>query len=287
MTVMAVLLAAGACAVWSSSAAASRARALLRTRAGHGDGEHSRQVRTARLLSLAERFWWVPGGGALLVRPALGCTILLVAASVRAAWRARGSRILGREHAAAAQAALMAVVDELRVGAHPAHAFASVAQERALAATPGGREVVRTMREVAARARLGGDVGQGLRRRAAAARSAGLCLGGVFWERLASCWELSHQEGVPIAQVLSAVRADLVERVRFAERTDAALAGARATAKILSGLPVLCVVLGQALGAQPLSVLFSGSGSFLLMIGCGFLCAGLAWSRRITSGGSG
>ncbi|ADG99043.1 putative transmembrane protein [Segniliparus rotundus DSM 44985] len=283
MTAMAVLLVSCAFAVWPSSAAASRTRALLRPKTCAG--EHARRVRTAGLARLAEKFWWAPGGGALLVHPALGCTVLLLAASARAAWRARVRRLRRREHEAAVQAALMAVVDELRVGAHPAHAFASAAQEGALAATCGGREVARTMREVAARARLGGDVGQGLRRRAAAARSAGLGLGGAFWERLASCWELSHQEGVPIAQVLGSVRADAVQRVRFAERADAALAGARATAKILSGLPLLCVVLGQSLGAQPLRVLFSDSGSFLLMIGCGFLCAGLAWSRRITAGG--
>lgn len=236
------------------------------------------------MASLFERVWWAPGGVLLLVRPGLGATALLVAASLRAAWRARRARVLAREHAAAVQTALMAVVDELRVGAHPSHAFAAAAQECAATAALGGRDAALTMREVAARARLGGDVGEGLRRRAEAARNGGLEVGGALWERLASCWELSYREGVPMARVLGALRTDVVEQIRFAERTDAALAGARSTAKILSGLPALCVLLGQAIGAQPLRVLFSESGSLLLLLGCGFVCAGAAWSRRITAG---
>ncbi|ERG69400.1 hypothetical protein HMPREF9336_04096 [Segniliparus rugosus ATCC BAA-974] len=228
--------------------------------------------------------WWVPGGALLLVRPWLGFAALLIAASARTAWRARRARVREREHAAALQAALMAVVDELRVGAHPAYAFASAAGERALSATPGGKEVAQTMREAAARARLGGDVGEGLRRRAGMARRDGLDSGGALWDRLAVCWELSHWEGVPMAQVLFAARTDVVERIRFGERTDAALAGARSTARILSGLPALCALLGEAVGARPVQVLLSGPGSLLLLLGCGFACAGVGWSRRITSG---
>ena len=280
MTAVAALLGACALGIWPSAVAASRMRGLRPSSASRGG--------SARLVGLTasffERVWWAPGGALLLVRPGLGAVVLLVAASARAAWRARRARVREREHAAAVQTALMAVVDELRVGAHPAHAFAVAAHECASAAAPGAKEAALTMREVAARARLGGDVGEGLRRRAEAARDSGLEAGGALWERLASCWELSHREGVPMARVLGALRADVVEQIRFVERTDAALAGARSTAKILSGLPALCVLLGQAIGAQPLRVLFSESGSLLLLVGCGFVCAGVAWSRRITAG---
>ncbi|MGL6236987.1 MAG: type II secretion system F family protein [Segniliparus sp.] len=280
---MAALLGACALWIWPSAVATSRVRGL-RPRGARRAGRICASRRMGLVASLFEQAWWAPGGVLLLVRPGLGVAVLLVSASARAAWRARRARVREREHAAAVQAALMAVVDELRVGAHPAHAFAAAAAECASTADSGANEAAQTMREVAARARLGGDVGEGLRRRARAARRAGLGAGGALWERLASCWELSHREGVPMAQVLGALRADVVEQIRFGERTDAALAGARSTAKILSALPALCVLLGQAIGAQPLRVLLSGSGSLLLAAGCGFVCAGAAWSRRITAG---
>jgi tight adherence protein B len=176
------------------------------------------------------------------------------------------------------------VVDELRVGSHPARAFAAAADECAATGNAGAREAAQTLREVAARALLGGDVGQGLRQRAAAAQRGGLTSGGALWARLAACWELSHREGVPMAYVVAAARTDLVERIRFGERTDAALAGARSTAKILAALPIFSMGLGQAMGADPLGVLVSGPGSLLLAFGCGLIWAGLAWARRITEG---
>jgi tight adherence protein B len=77
---------------------------------------------------------------------------------------------------------------------------------------------------------------------------------------------------------------DLVERERFAARVDAGMAGARATAAVLAGLPVVGVGLGQLIGADPLSFLLSGAlGGWLLIIGVSLACVGLLWCDRITS----
>jgi tight adherence protein B len=75
---------------------------------------------------------------------------------------------------------------------------------------------------------------------------------------------------------------DIVEHQRFAARVDSGMAGARATAAILAGLPVLGVLLGQLIGARPLSFLLSGhAGGWLLVVGSVLACAGLLWSDRI------
>jgi tight adherence protein B len=46
---------------------------------------------------------------------------------------------------------------------------------------------------------------------------------------------------------------------------------------------VLGVLLGQLIGARPLSFLLSGhAGGWLLVVGSMLACAGLVWSDRIT-----
>jgi tight adherence protein B len=61
------------------------------------------------------------------------------------------------------------------------------------------------------------------------------------------------------------------------------MAGARATAAVLAGLPVLGVALGQLIGAYPLRFLLSGGGGeWLLVIGVTLASCGLLWADRIT-----
>jgi tight adherence protein B len=78
---------------------------------------------------------------------------------------------------------------------------------------------------------------------------------------------------------------DLVERQRFAARVDAGMAGARTTAAVLAGLPVVGIGLGQLIGADPLSFLLSGGfGEWLMVTGVVLACTGLLWCDRITGG---
>jgi tight adherence protein B len=61
------------------------------------------------------------------------------------------------------------------------------------------------------------------------------------------------------------------------------LAGARTTAAVLAGLPVLGILFGELLGAHPLRFLLSGgAGGWLLVAGATLGCCGLMWSDRIT-----
>jgi tight adherence protein B len=168
------------------------------------------------------------------------------------------------------ETALDVLVGELRVGAHPVRAFGVAADET-------GGPVGVALRAVAARARLGADVTAGLR---VAARSSALP---AHWHRLAVCWQLASEQGLAIATLMRAAQRDIAERQRFTARVSSSMAGARATAAILAGLPALGVLLGQLLGARPLSFLLSGNaGGWLLVIGSLLACAGLLWADRIT-----
>jgi tight adherence protein B len=66
-------------------------------------------------------------------------------------------------------------------------------------------------------------------------------------------------------------------------RVTSGMAGARATAAILAGLPIVGVLLGQLIGARPLSFLLSGhAGGWVLVVGSTLACGGLLWSDHLT-----
>ena len=77
--------------------------------------------------------------------------------------------------------------------------------------------------------------------------------------------------------------ADLVraEVAREQDRT-VALAAPRATASLLSGLPLAAPVLGWLLGAHPWhTLLLTGPGRVCLLSGAGFWLAGRWWTARL------
>jgi Flp pilus assembly protein TadB len=107
----------------------------------------------------------------------------------------------------------------------------------------------------------------------------------VCTARLAVCWQLAQHHGLAIATLMQAAQRDIVERDRFSARVAAGMTGARTTAAVLAGLPLLGVGLGEVIGAGPVRFLLSdGAGGGLLIIGVTLACAGLLWSDRITAG---
>lgn len=164
--------------------------------------------------------------------------------------------------------ALETVIGELRVGAHPSGAAQAAAEEAAGIAA-------QVFAVGAARGRLGGSGADGL-------RYPGSVIAAEL-DRIADAWQVAERYGLALAELLTAARTDLAGRVRFRNRTEAALAGARATAAVLAGLPVLGIVLGQLMGAEPLRVLFaSAAGTYLLPLGTALACTGLLWADAIT-----
>ncbi len=196
--------------------------------------------------------------------------VAVVSATVGLRYRRRRRIRRAMDEGRTLESALDVLVGELRVGAHPVRAFCVAADE-----TVGA--VAESLRAVAARARLGADVTAGLR---AAARSSALP---AHWDRLAVCWQLASDHGLAIATLMRSAQRDIAERQRFSARVSSSMAGARATATILAGLPLLGVLLGQLIGARPLKFLLNGhTGGWLLVVGSTMACGGLLWSDRIT-----
>lgn len=209
------------------------------------------------------------GSGVLLAGAGGGLAAAMVTGTVTARWWA------GRDRRATALAttglsdALGVLVAELRAGAHPSDA--------ARAAADGPADATRALAAAAAAARLGGDV-------PAVLRSAGPVQLRSWLGRLADAWAVADRHGIPLADLLDAVRSDTEQRVRLAADIQARLAGPRATAAMLAGLPLLGLALGHAVGAAPWRVLSdTAAGQGLLVVGTGLACAGVLWSARLVS----
>ena len=233
-------------------------------------------TRARRRLSPLAPHWFarlagcVAVGAAVLLPLTTVLALVVVGATGCVRYRRRCQSRRATDEERTLQTALDVLVGELRVGSHPVRAFSVAADE-----TDGTVGV--SLRAVAARARLGADVTAGLR---AEARSSALP---THWDRLAVCWQLASDQGLAIATLMRAAQRDIAERQRFSARVVSGMAGARATAAILAGLPVLGVLLGQLIGARPLTFLLSGhAGGWLLVVGSTLTCGGLLWSDRIT-----
>ncbi|RRQ27944.1 type ii secretion system integral membrane subunit [Rhodococcus sp. Eu-32] len=165
-------------------------------------------------------------------------------------------------------AGLDVVIGELSVGSHPALACAAAADE-------GSGDAAVAFGRAAGRARLGGHAHAGL-----AVTDSVLT---KELSRLSIVWRVADEYGLGLAGLLAAARSDISARRRFRDRVTSGLAGARATATVLACLPVVGVLLGQMMGAEPLGVLLGGGlGGVLLVVGSALVCAGLLWSDAIT-----
>jgi tight adherence protein B len=131
--------------------------------------------------------------------------------------------------------------------------------------------------QAAVAVRTGGDVAEALRADAAAA-------GGPALRGLAACWEVAERSGAGLAVAVT----QLAEGVRASAEAEAALsaelAAVRTSARILAALPLLGLLIGQWIGAQPL-VWLTGSwlGRGVLVAGVGLQLAGMAWLHRMVS----
>ncbi|MFI6293849.1 type II secretion system F family protein [Nonomuraea sp. NPDC050790] len=155
---------------------------------------------------------------------------------------------------------------ELVAGRTPGEALA-----RAIAAV----DVPGDLREVTAAARDGGDV-------AAALVAAAPPEGGEGLRRLAACWSVGVGVGAGMAALVERVAMAL--RAARAHRQDVAaqLAGPRATARLLAGLPVLGVGMAAGMGMRPLDFLFGGLPGFACLVaGISLDACGLWWTGRM------
>jgi tight adherence protein B len=94
---------------------------------------------------------------------------------------------------------------------------------------------------------------------------------------VAAC-RLTHEIGAPMAQVLDRCAQGLTEAGQARSARAVALAGPRASARLIGVLPLLGLVMGAAVGADPLAVLLGGgAGTACLVAGVALLVAGNRW----------
>ncbi|MEJ2886463.1 type II secretion system F family protein [Actinomycetospora aeridis] len=265
-----LLLLAAALVCWPAPTARAR---LARPRVSRSSSPR----RAADLTVLLRRRGVLLPAAALLglgvAGPGGALAALVLAATLH---RHRTAARAGRDRDAATAGlaeALSSFAAEIRAGAPPAAAASSAGADAHPVAA-------RVMTLLGATAHLGGDVPAALR--AARTREPAVA---AHLERLAGAWSLADRHGIALAGPAGAVAHDLRARTRMAGGLRARLAGPRATAAVLGGLPVLGVLLGEGIGARPWAVLTGGAvGQVLLVVGVALVCAGLAWTERIVAG---
>ncbi|MGW5094108.1 type II secretion system F family protein [Streptomyces nodosus] len=266
------LVCAGA-AAWAMSGANPGARRVRGLFAG-GEAAGVDPPPWERALARVRRLpveWSALAVGALI--GVLGASVLPLpagAVGVPVLRRVRQAREARQEREARGEAVIAlcgALAGEVRAGHQPGEALLSAAR-----ASAGLGEAQAT---VLAAARFGGDVPGAL---ADAARQPGA----EGLSGLAACWRVAVDRGAGLAAGLDRLEAAL--RAERDQRADlrAQLAGARSTAVLLAGLPVLGLLLGTALGAHPLHILLhTGAGLACLTVGGLLEGAGLWWALAI------
>ena len=174
--------------------------------------------------------------------------------------RSRGRRARATR-SEAALAALVALAAELRAGLPPQLALVHASTDMwptAIAAV-----------------RLDGDVATALRQDAVDA---------PVLRSLAACWEAGSAAGSGLADAVDRLAASHRAAEEIRGELEVQLAGPRATARMLSGLPLIGIALGVLLGADPLGFLLGSPVGFAcLAIGIALTVVGMWWTNRIAA----
>ncbi|MEV0527119.1 type II secretion system F family protein [Streptomyces sp. NPDC050439] len=272
-------LAAAVCAGGSAWLWVGRDRERRRTRAVLGGedaaGPSAWQRAMARVGGRVRHEWWALACGAAVALLGESVLPLVVGAAgvplIRRVRRGRDARLAEERRATEVITLCGSLAGEVRAGRQPGEALRTVA-----AGTGAGLGEARA--GVLAAARFGGDVPGALEDAAREPGARGLV-------GLAACWRVAVDRGAGLAAGLERLEGAL--RVERDQRADlrAQLAGARSTAVMLAGLPVLGLLMGSALGAEPLRVLLhTGAGVGCLAVGGALEGAGVWWALRIVRG---
>ncbi|SDS60345.1 type II secretion system F family protein [Corynebacterium timonense] len=221
---------------------------------------------------------WAPAFGAAALlgvvavdRISVVVSLGIVAATVAGALARRRRSAHDSACAEAVAAFLGHLVTNVKAGATTPDAIARAAQ-RLPSSTP--ESVHRDIRRAAAAARSGAAPDTAL----GAAETPQL-------REVGALWAISAVRGLPVGELLSRARERIDHEQRHRAATQAALAGPKTTAIVLSALPAAGILMGTAMGANPLGVLVDGGvGGVLLIAGCALVCAGYLACARIIEG---
>ena len=163
--------------------------------------------------------------------------------------------------------ALAEVVADVRAGQPP---------ERALSRALADRDMSLAPRTLAA-ARWGGDVVGALR------DDARVCAQPLL-ASAAACWSVAAMQGAGLADALDRLVAQDRRAEEVRRQLEAHLAAPRATARMLALLPAIGLVLGIAVGGDPIGwLLGTPLGVTSLVLGLLLIALGLLWATRIAT----
>lgn len=160
---------------------------------------------------------------------------------------------------------LGALSAELGVGQPLTTAFERAAQSIPVVICPLSRSA----------ARMGGDIPESLRADATGERLPAL-------RALSALWQVSEESGASLATAVERLAKTQLASEEIRGTLQAELAGPKATAKVLAGLPALGLLLGASLGGDPIGWL-TGSiwGIAILIVGVGLEALGILWVSRM------
>ncbi|WP_427006271.1 hypothetical protein [Pseudarthrobacter sp. H2] len=108
------------------------------------------------------------------------------------------------------------------------------------------------------------------------------------WGELAACFDIAEASGCPLADVLTRFAAQLEAEDDAEAARQTALAGPRATVRLLGWLPLLGLGLGMLLGVDPVRILLGTPyGIAALATGVALTAAGRIWSARLVRAAAG
>lgn len=102
------------------------------------------------------------------------------------------------------------------------------------------------------------------------------------WLALAAAWAVAGEAGAPLAATLRGLAVTFRDQAQLERDLAVALAGPRATARMVGAMPAIGVLFGALLGFDTINMLFRTlPGLICLTLGGALMLAGAGWSRAL------